>query len=159
MRSEDADSRPGALPLARERFRVAMSDTDAAQVIYFGAPTRWTERLVTTWLADVKHPTSELLAAGFGMPAVRAELTYRGPLRLDDLVDASLWLHAKSARSVTWRAEFAACGESLPAVVVLLTQVYARLGAHRPVPVPWPDTLAELFGEESRPAPADSGHV
>jgi acyl-CoA thioester hydrolase len=70
MRSEDADSRPGALPLARERFRVAMSDTDAAQVIYFGAPTRWTERLVTTWLADVKHPTSELLAAGFGMPAV-----------------------------------------------------------------------------------------
>jgi acyl-CoA thioester hydrolase len=139
-------------PLARERFRVAMGDTDAAQVIYFGAPARWAERLVTTWLADVKFPTSGLLAAGFGMPAVHAELTYHSALRLDDPVEATLWLHRKSVRSVTWRAEFANPAGSTPAVEVLLTQVYTHVGEGRLVAVPWPDSLAELFGEETPPA-------
>lgn len=134
-------------PLARDRFRVAMGDTDAAQVIYFGAPARWAERLATTWLADVKFPTSELLAAGFGMPAVHAELTYRSPLRLDDPVEGTLWLHRKSARSVTWRAEFTRPAESPPAVEVLLTQVHVRIEEGRPTPVPWPEALADLFGE------------
>ena len=147
---------PGAepVPLIRDRFRVTMGDTDAAQVIYFGAPTRWAERLMTTWLADVKFPTSELLASGYGLPAVRAELTYHKPLRLDDQVEATLWLQRKSARSVTWRAEFAHPGDSTPAVRVLLTQVYARLEGGRPVPTPWPDALTDLFGEEVPEAPS-----
>ncbi len=132
-------------PLARDRFRVTMADTDAAQVIYFGAPARWAERLVTGWLAEVKFATSDLLAAGLGMPAVRAELSYHRPLRLDDVVEAALWVHRKSARSVTWRAEFARAAGAPPAVEVLLTQVYARVEDGGLVPIPWPDRLNALL--------------
>jgi acyl-CoA thioester hydrolase len=155
MTSDDPSPGAGKDPLARDRFRVAMSDTDAAQVIYFGAPARWAERLVTTWLADVKFPTSELLRAGYGLPAVRVELTYHKPLRLDDPVEATLWLERKSARSVTWRAEFARPGDSTPAVRVLLTQVHTRLEGGRPVPIPWPDAMADLFGEEAPHDPSN----
>ena len=73
-------------PLHVDRFRVPMADTDAAQIIYFGAPVRWAERLVTGYLADIGQPTSAMLASGHGMPAVDLHVTYRRPLRLDDQV-------------------------------------------------------------------------
>lgn len=147
MAPDNGDQRSEQAPLARDRFRVAMSDTDAARVIYFGAPARWAERLVTAWLADVKFPISGLLAAGFGMPAVHVELSYHRALRLDDLVEASLWVDKKSARSVTWRADFTRSSEFPVAVQALLTQVYARIDGDVPVPVPWPNALSDLFGE------------
>lgn len=112
-------------PLVCTSFRVSMGDTDAARVIYFGAPIRWAERLVTTWLADVGCPTSEALRGGYGLPAVHCELDYAYPLRLDDRVQATLWIDRRSERSVTFRSEFAADGETKPGVVVRVTQVQA----------------------------------
>jgi len=128
-------------PLLRRRFRVAMGDTDAAQVIYFAAPTRWAERMTSEWLVEVGFATSRQLAAGFGMPAVHAELTYRGPLRLDDEVDASLWLEKHSARSFTLRSDFALVGAPEPAVRMRLTQVYARTSGKTLEVLPLPDEL------------------
>lgn len=102
-----------------------MGDTDAARVIYFGAPIRWAECLVTSWLADIGCPTSQALRDGYGLPAVHCELDYGSPLRLDDRVQATLWIDHRSERSVTFRSEFAHEGETKPAVVVRVTQVQA----------------------------------
>lgn len=117
--------------LARTSFRVAMGDTDAAQVLYFGAPIRWAERLVTTWLADVGCATSQALSDGYGLPAVHCELDYASALRLDDRVQASLWIDRRSQRSVTFRSEFVREGEVPPAVVVRVTQVQAATGGEQ----------------------------
>jgi acyl-CoA thioesterase FadM len=54
-------------PLVCTSFRVVMADTDAARVIFFGAPVLWAERLVTTWLADVGCGTQDSLTRGFGL--------------------------------------------------------------------------------------------
>jgi hypothetical protein len=67
MASEEAPSERHVV-LARDRFRVTMSDTDAARLIYFGAPARWAQRLLTTWLADVGTPLSKSLDSGFDAP-------------------------------------------------------------------------------------------
>lgn len=111
-------------PLATERFRVTMGDTDAARVIFFGAPLRWSERLVSTWLADSGHPTSEAIRSGYGLPAVHTEIDYSAPLRLDDRIDAALWAERVSERSITFRSSFTSVGQSQPAAVVRTTQVY-----------------------------------
>lgn len=106
-----------------------MADTDAARVIYFGVPTRWTERLITDWLASVGSPVSETLAAGFGSPAVHAELTFHSPLRLDDVVAAELTCERVSRRSITYCAKFSptvGTDAGQPAVLVRLTQVHVR---------------------------------
>lgn len=138
----------GSGPLLRRRFRVAMGDTDAARVIYFAAPTRWAESMSSEWLADVGFATSRMLATGFGLPAVHAELTYRGPLRLDDELDATLWLDRLSKRSLTFRSDFALVGAPEPAVQMRLTQVYARTSGETPESVPLPDELvAHLRGD------------
>lgn len=141
-------------PLFCSKFRVSMGDTDAAGIIYFAAPARWTERLIGDWLAESGIPTSSMLSSGFGLPAVHVELSYHCPLRLDDVVQGTLRLHAKSQHSVTWRAEFALSTDespACPAVVVSIKQVHTRLDGPEPVPVELPVTIAQL------PDPAVSG--
>lgn len=135
-------------PLRTERFRVPMGDTDAAQIIYFGAPPRWAERLFTSYLADIGLPSSALLASGHGLPAVDLHVMYRRPLRLDDQVRGELHVHRRSARSITWQCDFFHDGEPELAVQVLITQVSARMTNGQPSPVPLP---AELISHLDRP--------
>ncbi|MCA2252140.1 acyl-CoA thioesterase [Mycobacterium intracellulare] len=106
---------------------MVMADTDAAQVIYFGAPLLWAERLVSTWLADVGCGTFDALANGYGLPAVRCEMEYASALRLDDRVQATLSVDTLSERSVTFRSEFTKVGETNPAVIVHVKQVQAAV--------------------------------
>jgi len=98
-----------------------MGDTDAAQVIYFAAPTRWAERMASEWLAEADFTASRQRAAGHGMPAVHVELMYHGPLRLDDEIDATLWLDKVSMRSFTLRSELVSHlrGRAAPASTAL----------------------------------------
>jgi acyl-CoA thioester hydrolase len=143
----------GSGPLLRRRFLVAMGDTDAAQVIYFAAPARWAERMASEWLADCGFGTSKQLASGFGMPVVHVELTYRSPLRLDDEVDATLWLDKLSTRSYTLRSEFRLAGTQEPAVQMLITQVYAQVSGEALESRPLPDELAAHLTGATHRAP------
>jgi acyl-CoA thioester hydrolase len=132
-------------PLRTDRFRVTMGDTDAAQIIYFGAPVRWAERLFTGYLADIGLPTSAVLASGRGFPAVELNVTYRRPLRLDDEVRGELRVNRRSARSVTWQCDFFAAsqgaGSQALAVRVLTTQVSVQLADGQPSSVTLPPEL------------------
>jgi acyl-CoA thioester hydrolase len=148
----------GSRPLLRHRFRVAMGDTDAAQVIYFAAPTRWAERMASEWLAEAGFATSRQLAAGYGMPAVHVELTYHGPLRLDDEIDATLWLDKLSTRSFTLRSEFRLADAQEPAVQMRMTQVYARTSGAAPEACPMPDTLVSHLRGHAVPPPHPASH-
>lgn len=132
----DQASADRLVELARNRFRVTMVDTDAARVIYFGAPTRWAEQLLTTWLADVGAPLSKSLDSGFGDPVVHAEAAYHAPLRLDDQVSATLSLARRTKRSMTFRCAFALDVNASPAVEVWLTKVHVRFGPDGPESVP-----------------------
>ncbi|WP_319457042.1 MULTISPECIES: acyl-CoA thioesterase [unclassified Mycobacterium] len=131
--------------LAREQFRVVMGDTDAARVIYFGAPLGWAERLMTTWLADAGLPTSVTLDSGRGYPAVRAEVSYHSALRLDDRVFATLLTGAITNRSVTFHAQFATGFATAPAVEVWLTKVHVRFGADGSDAIPLDPSLLAAF--------------
>lgn len=143
----------GDVVLAGDRFRVTMSDTDAARVIYFGAPADWAERLLTGWLADVGAPLSKSLDSGFGDPAVHLEITYHAPLRLDDLVIGTLYLTRRTERSLTFHCTFA-LGADASAVDVWLTKVHVHVGQDGPraVPIDGP-LLAALKAAESGAQP------
>ncbi len=87
----DSPVRDRALVVARRRVR--MVDTDAAQLIYYGAVFPWAEELFTTWLAEADHPLAGNLEAGLGFPAVRSEADYRHPLGLGDELELQLRPH------------------------------------------------------------------
>lgn len=138
-------------PLRVDRFRVPMADTDAAQIIYFGAPVRWAERLATGYVADIGLPTSALLASGHGMPAVDLHVMYRRPLRLDDQVQGELRVHGRSSRSITWQCDFFRKGETELAVQVHLTQVSVQTTGGEPSAVPLPPELIAHLGQQPEP--------
>ncbi|MEH0421478.1 acyl-CoA thioesterase [Streptomyces sp. B21-083] len=142
----------GSEPLLRRRFRVAMGDTDAAQVVYFAAPARWAESMMSEWLVTAGFATSRLLAAGLGTPAVHAEFTYRDCLRLDDELDACLRLESLSKRSFTMRSDFAVVGSPEPAMQLRLTQVYARVSDAALEALPLPGELVRRLQGHRRPA-------
>ncbi|CAM5692469.1 acyl-CoA thioesterase [Streptomyces canus] len=139
-------------PLLRRRLRVTMGDTDAAQVVYFAAPARWAESMMSEWMAIAGFATSRLLAAGFGTPAVHAEFTYRSCLRLDDELDGCLRLDRLSQRSFTLRSDFALVGVSEPAVQIRLTQVYARTSGAALEVLLLPDELVRRLEGHRPPA-------
>lgn len=126
-----------------DRFRVAMGDTDAAQLIYLGAPVRWAERLLTGYLADSGTATSQLLQDGLGLPAVELSVRYRSPLRLDDEVRGELRLQQRSHRAVTWQCDFFAADATAPAVKVVLSQVSVELRDGAPVAIALPEPLVK----------------
>lgn len=134
-------------PLFTGRFRVTMADTDAAQLIYFGAPLRWAESLLTGYLAGIGVPLSGLLANGLGLPAVRLTVSYRSPLRLDDHVRGELRAHSHSRRAITWRCEMFREGEQPAAVEVLITQVAVQLSDGNPAAVALPGVLAQKLNQ------------
>jgi 4-hydroxybenzoyl-CoA thioesterase len=76
--------------LAREHYRVAMADVDAAGVLYYAAPYRWRERVFTNWLAAVGWPLRTMLESGHSCPCVESSARYLAPVRLDDELELSL---------------------------------------------------------------------
>lgn len=141
MNQVDAPSPEGLIAI--ERFVVTMSDTDAGQVMYSGAPLRWTERMFSLWLHRLGHPLSEMIARDEGFPVVRAEVDYRSAIRLDDRVTARMWLEKRSLRSVTLRTDFAVGAE--PAVSTRLVQVYVAGTDKSPQASPLPRRVTDAF--------------
>lgn len=137
----------GRVLLARDRFRVVMGDTDAARVIYFGAPLRWSERLMTTWFADIGLPTSHTIDHGGGYPAVHTEVVYRAPLRLDDEVFATLWVDQVANSSLIFHSQFTTDPGAAPAVEMWLTKVHVRSDEDGLQAVPLDPSLLAVLGD------------
>lgn len=133
------------MPLATETFRVTMGDTDAAQLIYYGAPLRWAERITSSWLCSIGRPTSAALTSGRGFPAVHSETSYHAPLRLDDEVRAELWVDKHSTRSFTLRTDFYGPGAESPSVLVRVTQVHVEVVDDGIRAIPLPDDMIAAF--------------
>ena len=73
------------------RFRVALHDTDAAGVLFFGHLFRHAHDAYEAWMAGLGFPLDALLRDGaLRLPIVHAEADYRRPLRHGDAVTVRL---------------------------------------------------------------------
>jgi acyl-CoA thioesterase FadM len=78
-------------PLASSRRHVAMGDVDAAGILYFAAPYRWHEELLTGWWKTIGHPLSDMLRSDHGCPSVSSVARYSRPLTVDDEIALALY--------------------------------------------------------------------
>lgn len=92
-----------------ETFRLGMDGVDGFQIVYFARYWDWYEHTFEGFLAAAGHALQDLLGAGVGVPVVHAEMDYRRPLRLGDLVRVEVVLAEVGHRScrflVTYRDE------------------------------------------------------
>ena len=135
---DDRGGEPGERVLRRDRIRVHMGDTDAAQVIYFAAPYRWREAIFTDHLAASGHPLRSLIADGVLCPSVESGARYLRPVRLDDELALELVAERVGRSSFQLRMDaHDAAGEL--AVQVRTTNVYSEpdaSGRLRAAPLP-----------------------
>jgi YbgC/YbaW family acyl-CoA thioester hydrolase len=114
--------------------RLTMGDVDAVQV-YAPQYFRWMDQGTTELLVALGHPLRDLLAAGYGMPAVKALCEYVAPVGLDDVLTCTSWIGRAGTSSVDFVHEFT-CGERAVARGVM-THVWVEMSdGQRPVPVP-----------------------
>ena len=68
-------------------LRIYYEDTDAAGVVYYANYLKFAERARTEWLRSVGIEQDAMLRdEGLGFVVARAEIAYKKPARLDDIV-------------------------------------------------------------------------
>ena len=125
--------------------RVRWSDCDPAQIIYYGAYTRFFEIAETEMYRSIDLPYA-IAFRTLGCFPIRAayHCEYRSPAKLDDLLEISIWISHWGRTSLTVSFRFMRSGTD-----VLLADGYCRLvtvDLEEKRPLPIPDLLREGLG-------------
>lgn len=128
-----------------ETFRLAMGDVDAFGIVFFARYWEWYEQAFEGLFAAGGHPFADLIAGGVGLPLVHAEIDYRQPLRLGDLVTAGIALRGVGGRSCRFETVFSDQEGRITAVAATV-HVAAKIGMG---PTPLPGWMSELVEPEA----------
>lgn len=108
-------------PAHRINYRVYFEDTDAGGVMYHGNYLNFCERARTEWLHDLGFMQRDLMAGhGIGFVVRKAEIDYRKPLRLEDVVTVESRLHEMGRSSMTMHQQLVCNGELAAHITVVL---------------------------------------
>jgi acyl-CoA thioester hydrolase len=77
---------PGGYPFVHQ-VRVRFGETDAMAVVHHAAYLLYLEAARVEYLRALGHPYDAIRAEGLDFPVLEVALSYRKPLRFDDLVD------------------------------------------------------------------------
>lgn len=110
--------------LIERQWRVTMADVDAAGILYYASPLRWTEALLGDWLDRSGRSISSMLAANEATPAVGVRVRYLAPLGLDDHCRLCLSAQRIGKTSFTIRCTAWAPGDERVAVEVEVTHAF-----------------------------------
>jgi acyl-CoA thioester hydrolase len=102
-------------------IRVYYEDTDAAGVVYHANYLSFMERARTEYMRQHGCSVSELAASGTVFPVVRAELTFKAPARLDDLLRITVAPVHAGGSSFTLRQQILRDADGLLLVEALVT--------------------------------------
>jgi len=145
----------GTSLLTTER-RVALSEVDAAGILYFAAPYRWLEESFTGWLKDIGRPLSVLLRQGSGCPCVTSAASYGVPLVLDDEISVSLRASSVGTTSFSVTMEATRLPDGPLAVRASGWHVWSRFDGRGETPTVAPEPLPDWLRTALSVAPPTS---
>lgn len=124
-------------------FRVALHDTDAAGLIFFGHLFRHLHDAYEKWMETLGFPLPALIRdGGILLPLIHAEADYRAPMRHGDLIRVQLGLERRAATRFTLGYRCLAPDGAL-AATALTRHCCIDREVHRPTPIP--DSLAKAL--------------
>lgn len=122
-------------------YRVYYEDTDAGGVVYYANYLKFAERARTEWLRALGFNQSELWNThGMGIVVGRAEVLYKKPARLDDVLTIESQLQSLSKARMSMNQNILRNGELLAEVSVDLVCVSNDIR-----PKAWPADVASKF--------------
>jgi len=131
-------------------FRVYYEDTDAGGVMYHAQYLALAERGRTEAMRSLGAPVAELIRDfGLGFVVRDVRISYRRPVRLDDLVTVSTWLRELGGASMRMRQSLK-CNKQVAAdLEVELACI--RVANFRPARIPalWRNVLSGLVNPDA----------
>ena len=129
---------------------VSMHHTDAAGVVYIGAPIGWAQVGLENLFRAVGHSIESLKLANIHYPMVRQVISHQKSLHLGEPVRVTTWIGKVGTRSYTVVTDITA-PDGTPHVSVELTGVAkGRAGTKPPVEDWIRDTHTEAIGNGLR---------
>jgi acyl-CoA thioester hydrolase len=86
-------------------LRVPASDCTVGNHVYYSRYLDWLEAARNEFFRAIGHPFPRLFDAGIMLPAIEAQLQYRGTARFDDRVVVRLWLQEIGRLKIVFAAE------------------------------------------------------
>jgi acyl-CoA thioester hydrolase len=121
----------------RFAVRVYYEDTDAAGVVYYANYLKFMERARTEWLAAIGFPLAAFEREhGVVFVVHRCEIDFRGPARLNDVLDVTVEVEHRGATRLVARQTVCRGGDVLTDARVTLACVDGT--RWRPVRIPAP---------------------
>ncbi|MCX6910656.1 MAG: thioesterase family protein [Verrucomicrobia bacterium] len=86
-------------------LRVVASDCTVGNHVYYSRYLDWLEAARNELMRAIGHPFPALMESGIMLPAIEAQLHYRGAARFDDRVLVRLWIAEVSRIKITFAAD------------------------------------------------------
>ena len=86
-------------------LRVAASDCTVGNHVYYSRYLDWLEAARNELLRAMGHPFTALMESGVMLPAIEAQIQYRGAARFDDRVAVRLWIQEVSRIKIAFAAD------------------------------------------------------
>lgn len=123
---------PSAYPF-HHSFRVRFAETDAMGIVHNGAYSLYLEEARVEYLRSIGRPYNELHDSGLDMAVLEVWVSYRLPLRFDEVVDVGLAL-AAGTRATLQIAYCLSVEGSVRATAVTVHGCVDRAGRPRRLP-------------------------
>lgn len=126
---------PASAPLFRWPLRVYYEDTDVGGIVYYANYLKFFERCRTEWLRSVGVDQRSLAQdRGLMFVVARAEIDYKRPARLDDLLEADMHAATLARVSFEFTQHLVRGADLLAALRIKVACVDCRTLAPRPLP-------------------------
>lgn len=122
-------------------MRVYIEDTDAGGIVYYVNYLKFMERARTEFFRELGFGKAGANKDGYQFVVHSAQIEYKKPARLDDLIDVSARLVRLRGASIFFEQQASREGELLAAAEVKIACVDGR--TMRPIPLP-EEILAKL---------------
>jgi 1,4-dihydroxy-2-naphthoyl-CoA hydrolase len=128
------------------RFRIALHDTDAAGVLFYGHLFRRLHDAYEQWMEHLGFPLDTLIRRGeIALPLVHAQADYRKPMRHGDWISVSLGLSELEADRFALAYRCVNAHQAVTATA-LTRHVCIDPQCQRSRPLPW--ALADALGHQ-----------
>jgi acyl-CoA thioester hydrolase len=85
--------------------RVAANDCTVGNHVYYSRYLDWLEAGRNDLMRAIGHPFPALMEGGILLPAIEAQIRYRGAARFDDRITVRLWIQEVSRIKITFAAD------------------------------------------------------
>lgn len=114
------------------QFRSRYSETDKMGIVYHSRFLEYFEMIRTEFIRSIGLPYGEMEASGIMLPVTRADISYKRPIKYDELMDGSVMIYNQPTVKLITYYDIRPAGEQQPSVLGKVDLVFVDVNTRKP---------------------------